>query len=334
MDGSLSMAQELANSILVTGSSGFIGLALTEALLGRGVKVIGLDLNSPPPGALRRFGELPGEFIHVPGSVEDQAAMAEAISAHGAGSIVALAAITADIGRERRAARSVIDVNVGGAIATLEAARAAGVKQVVHVSSGSTYGAAGYEQELLVEEETPTRPESLYGISKLAAEQAALRLGDVFGLDVRVGRLGTCFGPWEYATGARDTPSAVFQIVQNFRSKAPASLPRPHPKDWLYSRDAAEAIICLLEADANAPRICNLAAGFIWSLEDLCRLLGEEDEGFAWDIAPEAASTIDLYGPKDRAPMDCTRIRGLGFEPKYDLRPAISDYLAWLERAY
>jgi UDP-glucuronate 4-epimerase len=322
------------NSVLVTGSSGFIGLALGEALLSRGVKVVGVDLEPPPPGALKRYGELSGEFVHVKSDVGSNTVMAEAISAHNVDRIVALAAITADIDRERRAARSVIEVNVGGTIATLEAARATGVKQVIYIGSGSAYGAAGYDEPLLVEEKTPSRPESLYGISKLAAEQTALRLGDVFELDVRVGRLGTCFGPWEYATSARDTPSAVFQIVQNFRSGKPVSLPRPHPKDWLYSRDAAQAIISLLEADATAPRICNLAAGFIWSLEDLCKLLQEEDEGFAWNTAPEAAPTINLYGPRDRAPMDCTRIRDLGFAPRYDLQPAIRDYLDWLERAY
>lgn len=325
------MARSSMKAILVTGGSGFIGLAVGEALLDRGIKVVGFDLAPPPQSALRRFEELPGEFVHVRGNVQDDKEIAAAISENGVDAIIAMAAITADLDRERRDARSVIEVNVGGTIATLEAARATGVKRIAYIGSGSAYGAAGYDTELLDEEETPTIPESLYGISKLAAEQTALRLGDVFGLDVRVGRLGTCFGPWEYATGARDTPSAVFQIVRNFRSGKPVSLPRPHPKDWLYSRDAAQAIIALLGAEKADHRIYNLGAGFVWSLVDLCELLQKENPGFDWEVSDKAADAINLYSSRDRAAMACTRIQSLDYRPEYGLEAALPDYLEWCE---
>ncbi len=323
------MSAQKRGATLVTGGSGFIGLAVCEALLARGDSVVGFDIAPPPSAAARHFETLPGTFVHRPGDVRSAAEQASAMSENRVDRVVALAAITADIERERRAAGSVIEVNVVGAIATLEAARSSGIRRVVHISSGAAYGAAGYESGPLVEEVTPTQPESLYGISKLAAEQSALRLGPVFGLDVVAGRLGTCFGPWEYATGARDTPSAVLQIINRFRAGSEVVLPRPHPRDWLYSRDAAVAIMALLDAPSFQYRIYNLAAGFRWSLVDLCTKLAGIDSSFKWSLALTGTGNIDLYGNRDRAVMATDRIASTGFRPHYSLEAALPDYLAW-----
>ena len=44
-----------ATTVLVTGASGFVGLALAEHLLARGDRVVGYDLAAPPPAARRAF---------------------------------------------------------------------------------------------------------------------------------------------------------------------------------------------------------------------------------------------------------------------------------------
>lgn len=338
MDGGLiteikmDMSTQAHGATLITGSSGFIGLALCEALLARGETVIGCDISSPPMAAKNLFDTLPGSFTHVAADVRDAATLQRAMSDNRVDRIVALAAITADIERERRAAGAVIEVNVGGCIATLEAARAAGVKRIVFMSSGSAYGGAAYRGAPLLEDETPTKPESLYGISKLAAEQTALRLGAVFNLDVVAGRLGTCFGPWEYVTGARDTPSAVLQIVTRMKAGNEVILPRPHPRDWLYSRDAASAIIALMDAPSFEHQVYNLGAGFEWSLTDLCMFLGRVDKSFKWKMSEVGEGNINLYGNLDRDVMDTARIEKAGFVPRYDLELALSDYLAWWDK--
>jgi UDP-glucuronate 4-epimerase len=224
-------------TVFVTGVAGFIGLAVTEALLARGARVVGFDLVPIPAHAEKTFAGLPGKFEQVEGDVCDAASLKAAIRRSDASCLLSLAAVTAGVAREISDPVSVVRVNVSGAATAIEAAAACGIQRIVHLSSGSVYSASGRVVSLL-SEDTPLRPEQLYGISKQAGEAVALRLSDLHRLDLSVGRLGICFGRWEYATGARDTPSAPYQIVQAFRSGRPAILPRSHLRDWLYARDA------------------------------------------------------------------------------------------------
>jgi UDP-glucuronate 4-epimerase len=181
-------------------------------------------------------------------------------------------------------------------------------------------------------EDTPLRPEQLYGITKQAGEAVALRLAELHRLDLSVGRLGVCFGRWEYATGVRDTPSALYQVVQVARSGVPAILPRSHPRDWLYARDAAAAVIELLYARDRRHRVYNLAAGFMWSVADFCARLQQVWPAFEWRFTqPSEQANIDYYAPYDRAPMANDRLRSdTTFVPRYDLAEAMSDYFDWL----
>lgn len=328
----------VATTILVTGASGFVGLALAEHLLARGDRVIGFDLAAPPTAALRAFAALPGRFDAIAGDVRDAAALGRALRDRAVDHVVLLAAITADAARERAAPWSIFEVNVGGVLAALEAAARAGVGRVVLGSSGSVYGAAGYATTPLDEVDTPLRPEGLYGISKQAAEAAAARLAALHGIDLRIGRLGTCFGPWEAATGVRDTLSAPWQVLHHARHGRAVRLPRDSRRDWLYVRDAAAALAALLDAPSPSAPVHHLAAGFEWPLSAWCERVAAWHPGFAWRIASadddgaDGAALVDCHAPRDRAPMSIDRLRAdTGFVPRFDLPEAAADFHAWLQ---
>jgi UDP-glucuronate 4-epimerase len=319
-------------SVLVTGAAGFVGLALVEHLLARGDQVVGIDIAPPPAEALAAFRDLPGRFEAIAADVRDAGALRDAFARHAPDRMVVLAAVTADAARERAAPRPIFEVNVGGVLAVLEVAAGRGVRRIVHASSGSVYGASGATAATLVEDLTPLRPEALYGISKLAAEQAALRLAALHGMDLVVGRLGTCFGPWEADTGVRDTPSAPLQILRLAERGEPVVLPRPSRRDWLYVRDAAAGIAALLDAPRPAHRVYNVAAGFEGSLVDWCRAVEPAFPGLRWRVDP-AAANVNLYAAYDRAPMDIGRLRAdTAFEPRFDLAAAAADFLPWRRR--
>jgi nucleoside-diphosphate-sugar epimerase len=319
----------------ITGAAGFIGLAVTEALLTRGERVIGFDLSPLSGHAQRTFAGLPGRFEQVIGDVCDAQGLKAALRQSDANCVLNLAAVTAGPSRETGDAVTVIRVNVGGVAAVIEAAAACGIRRVLHLSSGSVYGASGRDAGVLTED-TPLRPDALYGITKQAGEAVASRLADLHRLDLSIGRLGTCFGRWEYATGARDTPSAPYQVVQAARSGTPAILPRSHLRDWLYARDAAAAVIELLYARSRRHRIYNLAAGFMWSIADFCARLQQACAGFEWRfVQPDEAANIDYYAPYDRSPMANERLRAdTAFLPRYNVDEALADYLQWLGPAF
>ncbi len=307
-------------AILVTGSSGFVGAALCAALVDRGDEVIGVD-RRPPITAPR------GGFRFVATDVTQPGAIEAAFRTAPIDRVVIGAAITADRAREARDPAGIIAVNVGAVAETIRCAAASGVARVVHLSSAAVYGDNGCSAPALDEDETPPAPASLYAITKLSGERAALRLRDVFGLDLVAGRLGTCFGPFEHATGARDTLSAPWQVLQHARAGVPVRLPRAGRKDWLYSRDAVAAIVALLDAPRPLPRrLYNLAAGFEWSMAEWCEAIHRSHPGFTWLIASDA--NVDFFGDVDRAPLSAVRlIRDTGFVPAFSMEQALEDYL-------
>lgn len=315
----------------ITGACGFVGLALAEHLLARGETVVGFDRAVPPPAALKAFAALPGAFVMAPGDVTDPAALLHAMQRHRPRRLVTLAAITADTQREKATPGAIAAVNIGGAWNAISAASLCGVQRVVHGSSGSVYGASGDGPAPLHEELTPQRPEGLYGISKQAAEAGMLRLAALHEMDLTVGRLGTCFGPYEGASDLRDTPSAPLQVLRRAESGAAVRLPRAGRRDWLYVRDAAAALVALLDSPRLPRPVYNLAAGFEWSVADWCRRIGADFPGLDWRIAPPGEpSNIHYYAAYDRAVMDIRALRAdTGFTPRFDLPEATDDFLAW-----
>ncbi|RPH45118.1 MAG: NAD(P)-dependent oxidoreductase [Burkholderiales bacterium] len=322
---------------LVTGASGFVGLALVEHLLARGDPVIGFDLTPPPPAALRAFAALPGTFAAETGDVRDETALRAAMQRHAPRRLVTLAAVTADAARERAMPATILEVNVGGVVAALSAGLACGVERVVHASSGAAYGASGDGADLLREDTTPLRPEGLYGITKQAGEAVALRMASLHGLDLTVARLGTCFGPWERDTGVRDTPSAPLQILRLAERGEPVVLPRPSRRDWLYVRDCAAGLVALLDRRRLPHTVYNVATGREFSLDEFCRSLAALRPGLAWrlldDAEPARAANVELYARYDRASMDVSRLRtDTGFAPGFTLQTAMQDFLDWRRR--
>ncbi len=318
-------------STLITGCSGFAGLALAEHLLVAGQEVVGYDLSMPSAAALAVFQGLPGRFSAVQGDVCDEAALRDVMLRYQPRHVVAMAAITADARREIAMPQRIFEVNVGGALAAVSVAAQCGVQRVLYVSSGSAYGASGRAAGRLHEDSSPLMPESLYGMSKRAAEEAVQRLAALHGLPLVVGRLGTCFGPWEADTGVRDTPSAPLQIMRLAQQGRPVVLPRDSKRDWLYVRDAAAAMACLLDATCQHS-VYNLAAGYEWSIVQWCEHLAASEPGFAWSMAnAETAANIDYYADYDRASMDISRLLAdTAFVPSFDLEPALDDFRVWL----
>src|SRR3977135_3602541 len=110
----------------VTGAAGFIGLAVTEALLTRGERVVGFDLCSVSEQAQPTFAGLPGRFEQVIGDICDADGLKAALRQSDANCLLNLAAITAGTGREIADPVGLVRVNIGGAAATVEAARGCG----------------------------------------------------------------------------------------------------------------------------------------------------------------------------------------------------------------
>jgi UDP-glucose 4-epimerase/UDP-glucuronate 4-epimerase len=318
-------------AILVTGATGFVGVAVSSHLAEAGAFVIMLADREPPPGMTA--GIPPGRHRLVIGDVRDAADITRACGADAIEAVVHLAAITAGPQREASDPQSIAAVNVGGTIALIEAMAGRNPRRIVHVSSASVYGdadpgAAG----MFTAGQTFPKPATLYGITKLAGEQAALRLGDVLGLDVRAVRLSAVYGPWERETGVRDTMSPQWQMLAHASAGRPAILPRPIRMDWLYVRDAAAGIAALLGATAMQQRVIDLGGGAAFDILQWSEAMGRHRAPMECRVAASGETpNVGYFLARDRAPLDTAAIaRETGFRPRYDLHAAAADYSDWL----
>jgi nucleoside-diphosphate-sugar epimerase len=325
------------DTVLVTGGAGFVGLNIVEALLARGehVVVFGHEAALPEP-APRVFAKLPGKVEVIQGDVRDGAALRDVFRTRRISAVFPFAAITAGPKREAENAALVLDVNVKGLLATLEAAREAGtVRRVILPSSGAVYGESAYTHAVLDEATTPPVPISLYGVTKYAVERAGLRLAGAWGLDAVAARIGATFGPWERDTGLRDSLSvhlALFQAARRGESVTIPTAPLPG-YDWVYVRDLAAGLLALLDAKEPPHRVVNLASGQDFSAQYAACLdvLARRFPGFAWRHAePGETPTIGWNETRARGVMNVMRAAEFGWRTRFDAMAAYQDYAGWL----
>jgi UDP-glucose 4-epimerase/UDP-glucuronate 4-epimerase len=319
-------------AILVTGGAGFIGLALAERLIADGKRVVLFDRAPPPTDVLAR-PELAGVTC-LGGDIRNGEDVDRALNAAPIETIIHAAAVTPNEQRERSDARGIVDVNIGGTVNLVERAAARkDLRRVVVLSSVAVYGfsqpaASGQFEEGL----NHPAPAALYGITKLAAEQAAQRISHLHALDVRIVRLGPVYGRWELSTGVRDALSPHHQVLQAALRGDIAVLPRDMRADWIYSRDAAAGIAAICGAERLGHAIYHVSGGAMSDLPGWCRLLASHFGAFRWRLANAGEPATIVYNlPVDRAPLSITRLsRDTGFAPTYAPEQAASDYLTWL----
>ncbi|MFM9885380.1 MAG: NAD-dependent epimerase/dehydratase family protein [Burkholderiales bacterium] len=317
---------------LVTGGTGFVGLNLLEQLLGRGDEIVCLSVNPLPAAAASDFAKLPGKLHIVPGDVTDLRSMDDAIARFGCRRMIHAAAITAGAQRDEADPVRIVEVNLVGTINALQAARNAKIERFVYPSTGGHFGEAGIDVGHFLEEETDRPvPNSMYGISKYAAERTVLRLGALWKIDVRIGRVAVVYGRWEYETGLRDAMTTILQATRLAIAGGEAVFPKLGPADWIYSVDLARALITLLDARSTQHRLYHLAIEAPFDMVAWCERLQRRYAAFKFreSARPEDCNIAPLA--PFRTPFSGRRLREeFGYAPAYTIDAAFDDYMRWL----
>lgn len=320
-------------TLLLTGATGFVGINLLEALLGQGRRVVAFADRPLPDQAMQQVAGLPGELICTTGDIRDKLTLKAVMAAANVTNVLHAAVITSNRQREHDQGDVVVSVNIAGTAAITQAAAEHGVERCLMVGSLAAFGQVPMRDTAKLDEDTPQNPTSLYEIGKSASETIAKRMADLHGMDLVIGRLGTVFGPWEHASGVRDTLSAVHQVMQAARAGKQICLPRPAIKNWHYSRQAAASLITLLDAPKTAHRTYNLGPEQSWTLAAWCQLLKTRYPDFDYTIETGPGEPINLYEPLDNADLSGDRFRAeFGKAHEFDLEQSFADYVAWSEQ--
>lgn len=309
-----------AMKCFVTGGAGFIGSNLVDRLLADGHHVHVFDnLSTGLLENLRDAQRYP-DFRFTKGELLDEQAVCAA--AAGAEVIFHLAA-NADVRFGTDHPRRDLEQNTIVTYNVLEAARRNGVKKFVFSSTGSVYGEAPV---IPTPEDAPFPVQtSLYGASKVAGECLIQAYAEGFGIRGYIFRFVSILGE-RYSHGH------VYDFYKKL-SVDPTRLPvlgnGHQKKSYLYVQDCIDAIFTALEKAEGKVNIFNLGTDEYCEVNDsigwICGHLG---------VRPKLEYTGGDRGWIGDNPfilLDCSRMRSLGWTPKFTIQESIIKTLAYLQ---
>lgn len=234
--------------ILVTGSAGFIGSALSIKLLDRGDKIIGIDNHNDyydpklKDARLSRHAHHPN-YTHIRMNIEDRKAIARIFEDEKFDGVVNLAA-QAGVRYSIENPQAYIDTNLLGFANILEGCRHQKVDHLVYASSSSTYG-LNTKQPFSTHDST-NHPLSLYAATKKANELMAHTYSHLYNLPTTGLRFFTVYGPY----GRPDMALQMF--TKSIIDGEPIEVFNygNHRRDFTYIDDIVEGIIKILDRPA------------------------------------------------------------------------------------
>ncbi|TSE37308.1 dTDP-glucose 4,6-dehydratase [Tepidimonas fonticaldi] len=318
--GQTDASTPLTGLCLVTGADGFIGSHLVELLVAQGCRVRALaQYNS-----FNHWGWLEGlpclpQVEVVSGDIRDPHFCHQIMQ--GVDVVFHLAALIA-IPYSYAAPDSYVETNVRGTLNVCQAARAAGVRRLVHTSTSEVYGTARY---VPIDEAHPLQPQSPYSASKVGADAIALSFLSSFGLPVTVARPFNTYGPRQSARAV--IPTIISQVAAGSRVLKLGDL-RP-TRDFNYVEDTCRGLLALAQCDAAVGEVVNIGSNYEISIGDTVRLILElmgadvevqqEDER----LRPPQSEVFRLW-------CDNRKIERLtGYRPRVDLREGLRRTIAW-----
>lgn len=251
--------------VLVTGGAGFIGSHLVERLLSDGHEVFVVDdLSSSSRLTLRSFGGRIGFKTGDLGWLWDNQQLR-----HMAFDWCFHLAAKADIVPSIEQPWDYHHANVTGTIATLQYARASGVKRFIYAASSSCYGLA---TTFPTPEDAPLSPQYPYALTKMVGEQYALHWMQVYALPVVSLRLFNVFGPRQRTSGTYGAVLGVFLAQRANGQPLTVVGDGTQTRDFTYVTDVVHAMVTAAESDVTG--VFNVGSGETHSVNELADLIG------------------------------------------------------------
>lgn len=307
--------------IVVTGAAGQIGTEIVTALRERYGRenVLATDIWIPESAAVD------GPFVLADVTIGDS--LDAAVARHQADTIFHLAAILSAVGEQRP--QKTYEVNIGGLVNVLEVARARDCA-VFTPSSIAAFGPGTPADP--APQDTIQRPNTMYGVTKVAAELLCDYYHHRFGLDTRGVRYPGLVS-WQTQPGGGTTDYAVeiyFEAVRSGRYEC--FLSAETQLDMMYMPDAIRAAIELMEADParlvhrNAFNVTAMQVTPA-SLADAIRVHLPKFE-LTCEVDPIRQAIADSWPRR----IDDTVARAeWDWEPEFDLAAMTTDMLANLQ---
>jgi UDP-glucose 4-epimerase len=250
--------------IVVTGGAGFVGSNLVGRLLKEGARVVVLD--DFYTGTPENLPDADANLEVVRGSVTDYELVREVVKS----AAIVFHEAARNIIVSTRNPREDYEVNIGGTLNVLLAARETGVPRTVYASSASVYGNPRY---LPINEDDATNMLSPYAVSKFAGENYCKAFYESYGLSVAAVRYSNVYG-----TRQRPDNPYCGVIAKFFESAMANEAPRIHgdgeqTRDFTYIDDVVEATMLAGVSSKAEGQVYNVGTGRETTINQLARMI-------------------------------------------------------------
>ena len=351
--------------VLITGGAGFIGSRLANFLTANGHKVRVLDNLSPQiHGSMPEFSPLFLSLHHdvefIRGSVTNRDDLIKALQ--GADTVVHLAAETGT-GQSMYAIQHYSNVNVGGTSLLLDliANQPFPVKKVVVASSRAVYGEGKYlcsqhgfiypparsamdmekgdfnvhcpqcglpAELVATDEETPVRPSSVYGVTKLTQEQMVLTVGKALDISAIAFRYQNVYGPGQSLSNPYTGILSIFST--RIRNQSPINIfeDGKESRDFVYIDDIISITARAVEYDKPLVDVFNVGAGLATDVMTIANTL----QKLLGVTVPTTVSGQFRVGDIRHNYADLSKVKKvLGFEPTVSIEQGLANFVDWVK---
>ena len=313
--------------MLVTGGAGFIGSNLVESLLHSGNSVVCLDnFSTGKRENLREFTGNP-EFKLIEGDIRNYSDCVKAVENID---IVFHQAALGSVPRSIKDPVSTTDVNIGGFVKMLFAAKESGVKRFIYAASSSTYGD---HPGLPKTEDKIGSPLSPYAITKYVDELFAINFANTYGIDVIGLRYFNVFGRRQDPDGAY---AAVIPKFVKMLMKHEVPLINGDgtvSRDFTYIDNVVQAnhLAAVVSNKEALNQVYNVAHGERTTLNQLFYFIRE----LAAKYDKEILTIEPVYGPSragdvlhSQASIEKAK-KLLGYSPTLNVKEGLAEAVKW-----
>ncbi len=303
--------------ILITGGAGFIGSNFIRHLISKNSNIEILNLDKITyAGNLANLKDIEknSNYTFVRGDICNKDLVNKL--SKNCDAIINFAAET-HVDRSIFNAEPFIKTDIEGTYVLLEAARKFQIKKVIQISTDEVYGSIDKGS---FKENDCLNPNSPYASSKASADLMVKAFYKTFGVPTVIIRSTNNFGPYQHPE--KLIPLFITNLIEN--KKVPLYGRGTNVRDWIYVEDNCEAIRFILNKGLPG-EIYNVAGGNEKQNIEITRFILKylkKEESFIEHVK-------DRPGHDLRYSLDCTKLKKLGWNPKFRFEDAMKKTIEW-----
>lgn len=305
------------SSVLVTGGAGFIGSTLSNTLLNLGNDIVVIDDLS-----MGSFENLDSskKLTKIQGSLTDKDLLAQIFAENDFEYIFHLGAV-ASVADSVARPYETHQVNFDSTMTILELLRKnkKSLKRFVFSSSAAVYGD---ELTLPKREESVIRPLTPYAVDKFASEKMAMVYNKLYNIPTSATRFFNVYGPKQ--NPASPYSGFISILVDRLKNESLLTIfgDGEQSRDFVYIEDVVQALMLIATSDEALGQVYNVGTGDKITLNNLIELsqkITEKRIDLKYDEARE--------GDIKESISDVSKLKTIGYRPKFDLESGMRKYL-------